>query len=322
MKNKTHTSPSRVRGFSIIELLVALTIGSVLISGAVYVYSQSSNSYRTNDTVARLQENARYALDVMEPDVRMSSYWGFVNDPELVNGRATTADPTAAVAAGVAANACGNNFSVNLYKTIEGSNESYPFGATCAVQPAGAVVQPNTDTLTVRRVSVTPAAAPVATRLQLWSTRTTARLFSDGITPGALAPVGQIADMIVNTYYVSTRSDNRPTIPSLRRKQLINGPAFGDQEVVTNVEDLQVQLGIDPTGLSGVATRYVNPNAVIPPAAQVVSVRVWVLVRSDAPEVGFRDGLTYRYGSRVYTPNDGFRRVLFSRTIQLRNAMG
>jgi hypothetical protein len=83
----------------------------------------------------------------------------------------------------------------------------------------------------------------------------------------------------------------------------------------------------------------VDPTA-IAPTAQVVSVRIWLLVRAENPEVGFRDNRTYEYGDRLtatgttadlnaanaagraYRPADGFRRMLVSRTIQLRNALG
>ena len=78
----------RQNGLSLIELMVSLVIGSFLISGAVFVYMQSRNSFTTNDVMARLQETARYAFSVIEPDVRMSSFWGLVNDPDLVIGRA------------------------------------------------------------------------------------------------------------------------------------------------------------------------------------------------------------------------------------------
>jgi len=52
-------------------------------------------------------------------------------------------------------------------------------------------------------------------------------------------------------------------------------------------------------------------------------VRVWILVRAENPEVGFIDDRVYNYGNRVnFQPNDGFRRVLFTRTIQVRNSLG
>ena len=93
-------------GFSLIELMVALTIGLVLIGGAVYVYQQSRDTYALNESTARLQEEARYALSLIEPDVQLAGYYGFTNaydDVQLVIGGASTpatqleqADPAAA----------------------------------------------------------------------------------------------------------------------------------------------------------------------------------------------------------------------------------
>jgi type IV pilus assembly protein PilW len=107
MRAKLHVrraaARSRQAGLSLIELMVALTIGSLLIAGTVFVYIQSRNSYGVNETVARLQETARYALSVIEPDVRMSNYWGLVNDPEMVQFRARQTDPVAPIAPGAAA---------------------------------------------------------------------------------------------------------------------------------------------------------------------------------------------------------------------------
>jgi hypothetical protein len=55
-------------------------------------------------------------------------------------------------------------------------------------------------------------------------------------------------------------------------------------------------------------------------------VRLWLRVRADAPEVGFVDGRTYTYGDKEAVAIDaavqGFRRLLVSRTIRLRNAVG
>jgi hypothetical protein len=93
----------------------------------------------------------------------------------------------------------------------------------------------------------------------------------------------------------------------------------------------------------------VNPNGV-PLGAQIVAVRVWLLVRSDTGENGFADNRIYQYGDRLqatgvtgdlnnvatagfaYQPSLSAdatfngprraRRLLISRTIQVRNALG
>jgi hypothetical protein len=154
-----------------------------------------------------------------------------------------------------------------------------------------------------------------------------------------IPPNGRVNDLIVNAYYVDRDSNHRLGLPALRRHALIAGPAFNSEEIIPGVEDLQVQFGIDPSGTGGSAQRYVNPSA-IPSGAQIVSVRIWLLVRAENPEVGFRDNRTYEYADRAaatgttadlnaanaagraYAPGDGFRRLLVSRTIQIRNALG
>jgi type IV pilus assembly protein PilW len=321
----------RARGLSLIELLVAVTIGGLLIFGATQVYVDSRATYEVNETAARLQETARYALSVMEPDIRMSNYWGLVKGAGIViNQAAQTAPPVV----GVAQN-CGNNFAHDLQRNLEGSNNSYGFG--CAAFGAGAVT--TADTLTVRRASATLSIGTTG-RLRICSTRIFASLVTDSSGCTA-APNGQVNDLIVNAYYVDRDATHRAGLPSLRRHALIAGSTFnvpGD-EIIPGIEDMQVQFGVDPSGTGGSAQRYVNPGA-IPTGAQIVSVRIWLLVRAENPEVGFTDTRTYEYGDRsidtgstadlndagaaglAYVPADGFRRLLVSRTIQLRNALG
>jgi hypothetical protein len=63
----------------------------------------------------------------------------------------------------------------------------------------------------------------------------------------------------------------------------------------------------------------VPPSNAVMLTGQVISVRLWVRVRAEDPEMGFVDNRNYVYGSTNFTPNDSFRRVLMSRTIFLRN---
>lgn len=334
MKSRVHNVPAHAgaspqRGLSLVELMVALTIGSILLAGTVFVYVQSRGSYAVNETVARMQETARYAMSVIEPDVRMANYWGLVKGASVIGQQGAPGDGSLG-----APTSCGNNFAHNLLDNIEGSNNAYALG--CAAAGGGEI--DSADTLTIRRASTVVQAATTANTLQICSTRVMGRLIGDGSGCTA-APAGQVNDLIVNTYYVSQESDDQATVPALRRQALVAGAAFVSQEIVPGVEDMQVQFGIDPTGIGGDAATYVNPDDV-PADSQIVSVRVWLLVRAEAPEVGFIDNRTYEYGDRLaangtaadlnaigaatlaYAPADGFRRMLVSRTFRIRNALG
>jgi type IV pilus assembly protein PilW len=353
----------RQRGMSLIELLVAMTIGVVLIFGAAQVYMDSSKTYGINESTARLQENARYALSVLEPDIRMANYWGLLKGADVIDGKAPQFVGGAAAApsplGGAAATTCGSNFGLDLQRYIEGTNDSYTRTGGCA--PFGTAM-PNADTVTVRRASTAlDNTAAASGPLRICSTRTAGALVTDS-TGGLCAGVptdAQINDLIVHLYYVD-KTSSQPGVPSLRRKFLTATatPDFQDEEIVSGVEDMQIQYGVDPTGGSGVtggaATQYLDAGTqltnLLNGTAQIVSVRIWILTRADAPETGFTDNRIYEYGDRLaangttgdltiaadsnkaYQPSlsadntftgvKHYRRLLISRTIQIRNALG
>lgn len=64
------------RGFSLTELLVAMVIGLLLLGGLVTLMVNSKKNYAQQDYSARLQENARFAVDFLSYDIRMAGYYG------------------------------------------------------------------------------------------------------------------------------------------------------------------------------------------------------------------------------------------------------
>ena len=75
--------PRAQRGVSLVELMVALAIGSIMIIGAVTVYSNSRTTYAINESLGRLQEQGRYVMSVLEPDVELAGFYGFTNNSVL-----------------------------------------------------------------------------------------------------------------------------------------------------------------------------------------------------------------------------------------------
>ena len=62
-------------------------------------------------------------------------------------------------------------------------------------------------------------------------------------------------------------------------------------------------------------------NAGFNPTAEILAVRIWVRVRAERLENGFTDTANYVYADQNVGPfNDGFRRLVVSKTIYLRNA--
>jgi type IV pilus assembly protein PilW len=64
------------KGFSLIELMVSITIGLILLAGVLSIFFSSRVTYSTNERTARLQENGRVALDLVTHDLRSAGYQG------------------------------------------------------------------------------------------------------------------------------------------------------------------------------------------------------------------------------------------------------
>jgi type IV pilus assembly protein PilW len=307
------------RGLSLIELMVSLVIGGLLIAGAVTVYMQSRNTYRTNDVAARMQEIGRYALDVIAPDVRLAGFWGLTNRPDsFTNGAAAVTKD------------CAGNFTADVAQPIEGRDAEVTGGAGYATawactMAAGYKKVNWADVLIVRRGGADPVAFE-NTRMQIQSNRETAALFSNGALPAGFGAgdLSETHDMMVGVYYVaeSTTTLNGMRMFSLRRQSLVAGPALQDEEVISGVQDLQVQFGLDVNG-DGTVERYVNPQDAIPAGARVATVQLWLLVVAEEREIGFTDDHVYTYANASQTADvfhDDRRRVLVTKTIQVRNA--
>jgi type IV pilus assembly protein PilW len=71
-------SPSsrRPAGFSLVEVLVALVAGIVLSATVLQVFLSSKQTYQVGDQMSRVQENSRYAMDVLSREVRMAGSLG------------------------------------------------------------------------------------------------------------------------------------------------------------------------------------------------------------------------------------------------------
>lgn len=133
---------TKVRGFSLVELMVALTIGLIILAAVSTLFVNSKQSYTTQDSLARLQESARFAMHFLIKDLRLTGYYGCVSDiaPDSVYSTLN-----------------GSDFAYNTQIPLEGVNniggtEATPSGqwypsATTAM-PANAI--PGTDAVAIR----------------------------------------------------------------------------------------------------------------------------------------------------------------------------
>lgn len=63
-------------GISLVELMVALAVSSILLAGVGIIYGNSKHTYTVDEEFAHLQENARIAMKFMVEDIRMAGSLG------------------------------------------------------------------------------------------------------------------------------------------------------------------------------------------------------------------------------------------------------
>jgi type IV pilus assembly protein PilW len=72
------------KGFTLIELLVAMVVASIVMAAIYSVYRSQTQTYRTQQLVAQMQQNMRAALYLLEREIRMAGY--SVTDPPAPAG--------------------------------------------------------------------------------------------------------------------------------------------------------------------------------------------------------------------------------------------
>ena len=303
--------------------MIALTLGLFLVAAFLVVLQRCRASFAANESLARLQDSARHALSVLVPDIEHAGFYGFNHTPavRLVGG----------LPAGI--NDCGTDFAVSLAVAAQGSDNTFRLGAdarNCSPTASAGGAAPGADTLTLRHASLS-AVSPRTGRLQLYSQSLSVAapllLFANGRAPGPVNAEHAVHDVDVRTYYIANHSVQRPGWPALRVKALTEsrGDAqFRDEEILTGIEDLQVEMGVASAAPDGtLRVSYVPPDSPRAREGTLVAVRLWLRIRADATEPGFNDSRPMTYANVSFTPTSvesKQRRTLVERTVAIRNA--
>lgn len=331
MKNN-HITFKKTRGLSLVELMVAMTVSGILMLGISEIFSINSRSYKVQDENARMQENGRFAFNTIMTDIRRAGYFG---------GSAAVGDVTGSLGIAAPATTCltsdttwGRMIERAFYGLDDSNNDANSDYRGCI--PDADYSQG--DILVTRFTKGNTVTAFDANRLYIRNSLFDGRLFrgvDQAVSASNMPETPNAArELAAHAYYVGPSGRNCRfndannaviPIPALQREVLSSTGIPTAEEVASGIENLQVQYGIDNSGDLSVhqyfnADEIGNDSAVTPNWTQVMTVRFWVLVRADCPTNGYTNTQTYTMGDApAFTPNDGFKRQLYSTTVAVRN---
>ena len=333
---------SKQMGISLVEVLVALVISLFLLGGIVQVYVGNKVTFKFTNALAEVQENGRFALDLMSQDLRLANQWGCVafdptdttNINDTLNGTHPGYDadfhdflsPTVTLPGAIAGT---NNAGLNgsdLLMVRGGkpgqTNVEGPFTAAATqslnTNPIGSIGAG--DIILVARCGENDLLnAPDADILSVSSVDTTNPVQTVINVTANKSQQFQNDAMVIElqtvTYSIGNAASGNGELALFRQE--FNAAA---QELVEGVEDMQILYGIDSDN-DQFPNQYVTSD-LVPNFNAVVSLRIMLLIHSiddfvtEAPQ-------TYTFNSVVpTTAADRRLRQVFTTTIALRNRIG
>src|SRR4030095_16253396 len=61
-------------GYTLIELMVAITIGMIVMASVANTFSTETRAYSAQEQINQMEQNARGALDIMSREIKMAGY--------------------------------------------------------------------------------------------------------------------------------------------------------------------------------------------------------------------------------------------------------
>jgi type IV pilus assembly protein PilW len=317
----------RQRGLSLIELMIALSLGAILSFGIVNLFLQSKTSFHQDEQTSQLQENGRWALRYVVRELSMSGFLGGILDGEAVSSTVAVDDD------------CTAGWALSTGTALEHLNNATDTQATTTYGclDSGEVL-PGTDVLALRRtkdsphvsdgaVNISPISDSLYLRVEDYGADSTlvkgSEITVTDKTAGSKVDVWQYQPQLlfIRGYSFYDGDD----IPTLCRKTLTTSTsavALGSTEcLVEGIENLQIEFGLDTSNPFDFVPDYYEDTPTAAELESAITARIYVLSRSINKVAGYTNDKSYALGSNtVAAANDGYYRRVLQTTVMLRNS--
>lgn len=325
------------QGLTLVEIMVAMTIGLVLLGGVATVMSSSQSTYRVNETVARMQESARYAFQLLSRDIRMAGYRGCRGDivtiNNVLNGKTNylwnfeqPLEGFEARGANSWAPALPSEVTSPLKErdiiVVRGVEGNYSKVISHTSESADLVVGASSDIAAGDTVLVSNCQGTAIFKATDVSNASGQKIIAHaavgaGGSAGSNASAalgkpfkdGEVVQISTRSYYIR---NNPAGIPSLYWKR----GSQRAEELVEGIENMQIQYGEDTDGDKTIDVYHKADE--VTNWENVVSVRIDLLVQSVEDNITSQPQ-PYVFDGEDVTPTDRRLRQTFSTVIALRN---
>ena len=312
-------------GFSVVEVMIAMLLSMALAGAIISVFVNNSYSFKQDENIGRMQDDARFALREIAFDISMAGHYADLHVPSSVSYDGDLAIGTDCGPVGEAnwmyrATEAGTGNSLSIMAIDNATNAAVTAAHSCFI---GGELRDGTDVVAIKRVAGAEATTLSANGAYLRTNGTVGVLFS-GVAPTAppLVVAAPSADWAFrpSIYYIrqfaNTPGDN---IPTLCRKALSGGgPSMTTECLATGIENLQIEYGID-TSQDGHPNVYLT-NPTLAQIQDVVAARIFLIARTTEIDTRYVNNKTYSISNAPdLVPGDSFHRRVFSTSVSIQN---
>ncbi len=331
----------KTSGFTLVELLIALTLGLLLTASFGSVLISNKQTFRAIDAASRVQETGRYAMHLLTRDLRSAGYQGCAGLSATITNTLNAGTlsslidntPLEGFDHKTAGSSAASAWTPNLDASITGavadsdvimirSSVSSGIYLTATMPNTAAALQISAasgiDQGDIFMVCDCRSSCSIAQRTNI-NNGTNALVHNIGgtVTPGnaavnlgrAYGPESEIMEVENRSWYVGTGASGEPAL-------FLESNDAGGVEMVEGVESLQLLFGED-TNNDNAANRYLTAD-LVGDWNNVVSTRIFVVARTAENNVT-SDYQTYSVNGTNITATDKRLRRVFSATVNLRN---
>jgi type IV pilus assembly protein PilW len=310
---------------TLVELLIAMSLSMIVGAAIITVFTNNTRSFREDENMARMQDDASNALRELAFDITMAGHYASLIAPSMMTGDTTLVVGTDCGPAGIPnwvyqTQAAGVDEHQSLLTTDNATGASANASHSCIT---AAELQPGTDVVSIKRVAGGSTAVPIAGNIYLRTNGTVGLLYRQpaSAVPPVIVPVPFTEWQYRPRIYFIRNYSNAPgdQIPSLCRKVLTGaGPSMTTECLAQGIENLQVEYGLDVSGNGRPDVFLSNPTQA--QMQTVVTARIFLLARSIESDRRYDDIKTYTLGNApAYTPADNFHRRVSSMTVNIPN---
>jgi type IV pilus assembly protein PilW len=310
-----------MRGFSLLEVLVSLTLGLVLIAFLIGTLFATQQSNRQNQQLVQLQQHSQMLMSIFQAELPNLMFFAGRSLADV----AAASHQLAPVLGDCVADSDTGSFPISgqPYLSLYAEQVGKHNYLACLSQ-----AKADSELLQFKRLvgSSMPATQMRSNRVYFETSAASSRFVTS--SSADLIPNSVYWPFSHQVFYISEQKYAGTIVPVLMRKRLIRNAAgqtvMTTDSIMDGVERMHFEFGLD-ANLDGQVDYYLGTKQMQPVHWQqqkhrIINIKFYLLLRSLDEDFSYQNNQLYQMGQHWFkAPSDPFRRLLVSSTVAFSN---